>query len=93
MTHTHTGVAENGHLHCLMYAHKHGCPWCKYTCIRAAHNAHLGCLKYTRSSIHFQPKSLLVYGTLHSIITTFDGQSSQLFSSFSRLWLRLWGWL
>ena len=44
-------AAENGHLGCLIYAHKNGCYWIvEFICIAAAHYGHLECLKYAHKN-------------------------------------------
>ena len=39
-------AAKNGHLECLKYLHKNGCPWDEDTTWYAALNGNLKCLKY-----------------------------------------------
>ena len=39
-------AAKNGHLECLKYLHKNGCPWDKYATMFAAGEGHLEYLKY-----------------------------------------------
>ena len=39
-------AAVSGHLDCLKYAHKNGCPWDEWTPSRAALNGHIHCLVY-----------------------------------------------
>jgi len=39
-------AAKSGHLECLEYLHKKGCPWDEQACSYAAEKGHLECLKY-----------------------------------------------
>ena len=45
-----SNAAENGHLHCLIYAHEHGCPWHEGTTLHAAQNGQLDCIKYAHEN-------------------------------------------
>jgi hypothetical protein len=40
----------NGHLDCIKYAHKNGCPWSLYTTSNAAYYGHLNCIKYAHEN-------------------------------------------
>lgn len=39
-------AAKHGHLNCLKFLHKFGCPWNQYCSSSAAENGHLECLQY-----------------------------------------------
>jgi len=39
-------TAKNGHLKCLKYLHKNGCPWDEDACAYASKNGHLECLRH-----------------------------------------------
>lgn len=39
-------AATNGHLDCLRFARKTGCPWDKQTCAKTTGGGHLDCLEY-----------------------------------------------
>ena len=39
-------AAGNGHIKCLIAAHRMNCPWYEATCRDAACNGHLDCLRY-----------------------------------------------
>jgi uncharacterized protein YabN with tetrapyrrole methylase and pyrophosphatase domain len=41
-----SNAAENGHLNILKYLHENGCPWNKWTYIKATRHGHLNVLKY-----------------------------------------------
>lgn len=43
-------AAREGHLECLKYLHKSGCPWDKATTEAAVTNGHLPCLQYAREN-------------------------------------------
>jgi hypothetical protein len=43
-------ASMNGHLDCIKYARKNGCPWSSYTTANAACHGHLDCLKYAHEN-------------------------------------------
>ena len=43
-------ATRNGHLNCLIYAHKNGCKWDKHICNVAARWSYLDCLRYAHEN-------------------------------------------
>jgi hypothetical protein len=48
--HTTMYAASNGHLDCLTYARKNGCPWHIHATLYASKNGHFDCLKYAHEN-------------------------------------------